>query len=131
MNQALHSAGALGRPAVTVQCIESHLHSMLQQALYGAQLCAGDAKADAPPPKRVKVEGGWAAAAEATDDSHAQIKPDPDVDAAGELQLCRLNGATHSSRGKQCNTMLSHMQHRATSGLPCAVLCTACSPAQC
>ena len=76
--------------------------------MYGAQLCAGDAKTDAPPAKRAKAEGGWAAAAEATGDSHAQIKPEPGVDAAGELQLCRLNGAARSSRSKQCNTMLSH-----------------------
>jgi hypothetical protein len=46
---------------------------------------------DAPAAKRVKAEGGWAAAAEATDNSHAQIKPEPHLSAAGEMLLSKLD----------------------------------------
>jgi hypothetical protein len=67
---------------------------------------------DAPAPKRVKAEGGWAAAAEATDDSHAQIKPEPDLSAAGELLLSkRDSGAANCSCSSQSNVMLSCLHH--------------------
>ena len=67
---------------------------------------------DAPAAKRVKSEGGWAAAAEATDDLHAQIKPEPGVSAAGELLLSRLDsGAAKRSCSSQPIAMLPSLRH--------------------
>jgi hypothetical protein len=67
---------------------------------------------DAPAAKRVKTEGGWAAAAEATDNSPAQIKPEPDLSAAGELLLSkRDSGAAKCSCSSQPNVMLPSLRH--------------------